>query len=213
MRNMKLPSISASAIRIPILVTLAACEIAGIAYFYLRLAHHQAHGQRDITGFIALSAMGIVLIVPVLWIDWIRRRGVRYFQVFLISLCVISLFDAWNNGQMAYLRIWAGFLFVGLVLMSIKLLRPVGKEQQEANLAAIKSGSKELSPVAKYTVLLITWFTLMAWSWSQPQDAIPWWIEILLAPPTLWFAWRLTFYLLKMKRTTADADVHSERGN
>jgi hypothetical protein len=208
---MKLPSISA--MRIPILVALAACEIAGILYFYARLVHHQAHGQRYFSEFIALSAMGIVLIVPVLWIDWIRRRGIRYLQVFLVSLCVISFFDAWNNGQTAYLRIWAGFLFVGVVLMSIKLLRPVGKEQQEANLAAIKSGSKELSPVAKYTVLLITWFTLMAWSWSQPPDAIPWWIEILLAPPTLWFAWRLAFHLLKMKRTTSDADVHNERGN
>jgi hypothetical protein len=211
MRKMKLPSIPA--IRIPILVVLAACEIAGIAYFHSRLVHHQSHGQRDFAEFIALSVMGIVLIVPLLWIDWIRRRGIRYFQVFLVSLCVISFLDAWNNGQEAYLRIWAGFLFVGLVLMSIKMLRPVGKEQQEANLAAIKSGSKELSPVAKYTVLLITWFTLMAWAWSQPQDAIPLWIEILLAPPTLWFAWRLTFHLLKMKRTTADADLRSERGN
>jgi hypothetical protein len=203
---MNLPAIAK--VRIPILVAIAIAEVVGFAYFSANRLQHP-NGQTWFSLFVFTSLVGVPLTVPLLWLDWMRRRGVVYYLVFLVVAFSLFAFTSWTRDERIYAFLFGGMSLVGVTKILIRLLRPVTWAQQEENLAAIRAEQNELGPITKYTVALTVWVALTAWSWSQAKHPIPLWAAIPIALPSVWFAWRLAYHVLNRKEISGDTNVQS----
>jgi hypothetical protein len=135
---------SISQLRVPILAALATVEIAGVAYFYRRAVLDPHHSGSALTGFLKFSLMSIALIVPYLWQDWLKSRGIRYFEVFAFVVFGISSIIQYSHVQLWRTILSASLATLILVALLPRLLRPVGAERRQSNLrTAEKKGKSE----------------------------------------------------------------------
>jgi hypothetical protein len=103
---MKLPTIVK--IRIPILLALAIGEAVGLLHFY---------GQPKFFQFIVLSLAGIMLIVPLLWLDFMRRLEVPYSALILIPAAFLGIASSWKHGDDAFAVMWVVLLLVDITII------------------------------------------------------------------------------------------------
>jgi hypothetical protein len=173
---MKLPTLAK--LRFPILIVLAICEAIGLRYFY-RTA--------EFRNFAILSLDGLVLTIPLLWIDSLRRRGLSGFNIFIAVLAGInsvvllrSALNYWDRGEKALAVVSAeAALFIAIVIL-FKLIFP------GAGL------------IAKDAIAFIGYSVMVVWIW--PSNAYIQWKVVSLIP-LLWFAWRVVFHI---RRTIAE---------
>jgi hypothetical protein len=118
MRKMKLSTIAE--IRIPILLAMAVGETVGLFLCY---------GHRSFGPFLILSLWAIFLAISLLWIDWIRRRGVPYYNVFSTIMFGFFALGSWVTGEHIFALLFAGMSLLGLISIPRKLFRSVNTEQ------------------------------------------------------------------------------------
>jgi len=201
---MNMPAIAK--VRIPILVALAVSESVGIVHFY---------GQPRFERLVAISLAGILLIMPLLWIDWLKRRGVTYFPFFMLALAFLSVANAWLDHELALVSIWGFLLLSFVVLILVKIARPANLAQQAANVASIREDGQQTGPVSRNLFGLIVWFGIVATIWSVAKTPISLQIAAPLALVGLWFVWRLTVNLHRFFKQEAaeDRNGSNELGN
>ncbi len=118
---MKPPSIAR--VRIPILVALAIGETIGLIHYF---------GRWNFTQFLAMSSFLAFLIVPLLWLEFIRQIKASFPIFFLTPLTFISLANSWRGGHTGFTITWAIFflLVITLVLIRIYIEFRKGKHPQ-----------------------------------------------------------------------------------
>jgi hypothetical protein len=109
---MKLPTIAE--IRIPILIVLAVGEAIGFALL---------QGHRSFVAFIVLSTLGIPIVVSLLWIDWIRSRGVPYNYVLGTIMSVYWIPVSWVRGLRVLFFILVASFVISVVIILRRLLK------------------------------------------------------------------------------------------
>jgi hypothetical protein len=196
---------NANKIRISILMALAIAEIVGLLHFY---------GQPKLIAFIILSLAGILLIIPLLWLEYIQRRGISYFS-FLAGIWMSAALTAgWNEGGQ-FERLLTRPLIAGLpIIVAIAILRklicPIDIDQQEEFLKAIRAEDNRLGRILKNTVGLVACIMLMGHMGSQ-RASVLW--TIPLAIPIAWFTWRVIFHLFLGQRIGDEENVPVEISN
>jgi hypothetical protein len=103
---MKLPSIAI--VRVPILLALAIGEAAGLLYFY---------GHSKFFQLVVLSLTGIMFIVPLLWLEAMRRFKVSYSMAILIPAAFLGLANSWKHGDTAYAVLWTFLLLIDIAII------------------------------------------------------------------------------------------------
>lgn len=200
---MKLPEVAK--LRIPMLLLLAVGETVGLAYF---------RGHRIFELFAALSTTGILLIVPLLWVDWMQRKGVPYFPFFVLAFSFDGGMASWHRREMIFLAFWAAMFLSLATLIAVKLARSADQAQQEANLAAIRARGQEFGPVSRNLVGFVAWLMLALSFWSLAKSPISLRIAAPIVLIGFWFAWRLVVNLHHFFRGEAGMDsVSIERNN
>jgi hypothetical protein len=200
MKEMKFSN--ADEIRISILMALIIGETVGLLHFY---------GQPTFSQFIILSLAGITLTIPLLWLEWIQRRGVSYFGIFFAIWCYAAMTAWWNEGGQ-FERMFDRVLIVGLpiwIMVKVlrKLLRPLDLDQQEAFLITNRAEDKRIGRIARNTVGLIACLLLSLGMVSGRASAL-WTIPLSL--PVIWFTWRIIFHLFYDQQISVDEKVRSD---
>jgi hypothetical protein len=185
-------------IRISILLALAIAETVGLLHFY---------GQPTFTLFIASSLMGIILIVPLLWIEWMQRRGISYFHVFIaIGICVLAI-RCWNEGGVFYRLAGLGLALLFAIRILRRMLHHVDVDQQEMYLKAIGAEDKRLGSITGSTAgLVISIFLTLGI--GSGHASVLW--AVPLAIPISWFTWRLIIHLFFEKQNSVDLNDPTE---
>jgi fumarate reductase subunit C len=190
-------------IRISILMALAISEIVGLLHFYRQPMFAQ---------FVIHSLAGILLIIPLLWIEYIQRRGISYFSVlFSIGVCT-GMTASWNEGS-SIEHLFVRPLIVGLPILVTtkllrKLLRPIDIDQQETFLNTIRDEDVRAARVAGNTVGLLACIFLTAFM-GPGRASLLWAIPLVI--PAAWFAWRLILHLFIKRESRNEANVFIER--
>ena len=107
---MTLPTVAK--LRIPITLAIAIGEVVGILYFYRQPKFFQ---------FVVLSLLGIMLATPLLWLDFMQRIKVKYFEFFWIPLCFTWTANTWKDGNRGFAIAWAILLLVGVTIVLIRI--------------------------------------------------------------------------------------------
>jgi len=193
---------NADEIRISILMALAIGEIVGLFHFF---------GQPTFIAFFIHSLAGILIIIPLLWLEWIQWRGVSYFSV-LYAICVCTAMTAgWNEGT-PFEHLVARPLIVGLPIMVTikflrKLLRPIDTDQQDTFLKNIRPEDNWLGRITRHIVGLFTCILFLAYLLIR-HKSILWAVPLVI--PSVWFAWRLFIHLFINKWSVEDLTTSSE---
>ena len=185
---------NADELRISILLALAIGEVVGFLHFY---------GKPNFTEFVIVSLAGILLTIPVLWIESIQRRGVSVFSVLASIWFCAAMTAFWKEANLFERLLIAGLPLLTATGFLRKLLRPVDIDQQEAFLKIVRTEDKRLGRIARNTVGLFTCIILMAF--VGPHGAPELWV-IPLAIPITWFAWRIIFHLFIGQQSGVDAN-------
>jgi hypothetical protein len=183
-------------IRISILMALAIGEVVGLLHFY---------GQPTFAQLVIHSLAGILLIIPLLWIEYIQRRGISYFSVlFSIGVCT-GMTASWNEGS-SLEHLFVRPLIVGLPILVTtkllrKLLRPIDTDQQETFLNTIRDEDVRIARVSRNTIGLLACIFLTAFM-GPGRASLLWAIPLVI--PAAWFAWRLILHLFLRQNDSAD---------
>jgi hypothetical protein len=102
--------------RIVILLALSVGEVFGLLHFY---------GQSEFTSFILFSLGGIMLIVPLLWLEVMRRFKVNYYQLVLIPIAILGITNSWNHGDRAFGWAWILILLLDITVTLILILKSI----------------------------------------------------------------------------------------
>jgi hypothetical protein len=109
------------------LTILFATAVAETVSLYL------CYGQRCFIPFLLFSLWAISLALPLLWIDWIRQRGVSYSDIFPTIMAGFMAIGDWQDGAHITSRIlavlFAALFILGAIFIPLKLFRAVGKTQ------------------------------------------------------------------------------------
>lgn len=167
---MKAPAVAK--FRIPILLTLAIAEALGLLHFY---------GQQGFSQFAVLSLEGMLLTIPLLWVESLRQRGVPSFDILiaiLAGICAILqsklALNEWASGEQTRAQAYAMVtLFIILVIL-LKLLFP------------------HCGHFGADAITFLSFLVAVTWSWSHRSSVL--WIAST-ALVLLLFAWRITFHL------------------
>jgi hypothetical protein len=92
---------SVAKLRIPILLALAVAEALGLFYF---------HGQPWFNMFFVLSTVALMLLVPLLWLEVLRRYNVRYARTVLFPAAFLGLTNSWRQHDPVMGWLW-GIIF------------------------------------------------------------------------------------------------------
>jgi hypothetical protein len=191
--------------RIQIMAAIAIGVIAGLIHFYQQFLLHPSYGETALHGFLTLSFLGIALITPYLWNDWLQQRGIEYFQVFVVVVLGFGAFHWFsrNNPMRAVLDLTI-FLLVLIVILA-KLLRSTRTPKQVINPAVIQTEDSKPSsgprprPSAKYFGLLLIWLMAVALFSSHVSGPIPVWVKTIYVLPAVWLGCQVIFHLFKRK--------------
>lgn len=116
---MKLPTIAK--IRIPILQALAVGEAVGLYYFY---------GQPKFFQFVVASVLGVMFIVPLLFLDFMRRIQVKYNNLLPIQVGFVWLSNSLKHKETGFAIVWAFLLIVGIISILNRLYIAFRKHPQ-----------------------------------------------------------------------------------
>jgi hypothetical protein len=109
---MKMTELSIEKIRIPIMAALAIGEIIGLIHF---------DGHPVFIQFIVLSIVGLLLIVPLLWMDVMRQLKIPYSVAILISLSFSWGANSWKHGDSGFALVWATLLLVSMSTILVRV--------------------------------------------------------------------------------------------
>jgi hypothetical protein len=202
---MEVISPSIAKLRISIVTAIAVGVVSGVAYFYERSLLNPSHDRRALHGFLMLSLMGIALIVPYLWSDWLLRRHVKYFEVaFVVILGPGAVFQFSHDKPLQ--GILSGVIsLTGLIAILPRLLRPVKIDGLETDTRTTVTDYDKQSSVpsrrqsARYFGMLLIWLVTVELSTSHIRGPIPLWIKVAFALPALWLVWKMVFPLSKSR--------------
>jgi hypothetical protein len=191
--------------RISIMTAIAIGAVSGLAYFYVRCLLNPFHDRRALNGFLLLSLMGIALIVPYLWSDWLLRRHVKYFEVaYVVILGPGAVFQFGHDKPLQ--GILSGVIsLTGLIALLPRLLRPVKIDGRETDTRTTETNYDKQNSVpsrrlsARYFGMLLIWLVSVELSTSHIKGPIPLWIKAAFALPAFWLAWKMVFSLFKSR--------------
>jgi hypothetical protein len=195
------------------MVAIAIGVFAGLIHFYEQLLLHPTYGGRALNGFLLLSAIVIGLIVPYLWSDWLQRRGIQYFEVFVVIVLGLGAVSSFTHGRPYRGTLSAVISLMGTIAILPRLFRSVNKYRGATNHRTIEAEvdkpSQQTGPrqSARYFGMLIVWFIFMELCWSQVKGPIPTWILTVYLLPMVWLAWKVIFHLFKRATDSSDANL------
>jgi hypothetical protein len=221
MRKMKLFSVVQ--LRVPIMAVVATIAIAGLIHFYQQFLLHPSYGGRALTGFLMLSLLGIALIVPYLWSDWLQRRQIKYFEVALVVVLGPAAVLRFNQGKIFQAVLDGTIALVGLLAILPRLLGPKKMRARETVHKTAEDAGNEQKPFAiretggRYFGMLLIWLIAMEMSFSHIKGHIPFWYRAAFVLPALWLAWESIFQFSKGIRDLRSAkatirDVNDKGG-
>jgi hypothetical protein len=185
---------NADEIRISILLALAVGEVVGFLHFY---------GQPSFTDFIIVSLSGILLTIPMLWIEWIQRSGISIFSVLASILFCAAFAFGWNKANL-FERLAIAVIPLLIIIRAFrKLNRHIDTDQQEAFIKTIRAEDNRLGRITRNTVGLTTCILLTVGIGSGHTSAL--W-AIPLAIPITWFAWRIIVHLFLQQQGKLDTN-------
>jgi hypothetical protein len=111
---MKLPTIAK--IRVPILLVLIVSGTTGFILF-------QRHPSLSLIVFTSLSLLIFPIAVSLLWIDWIRSRGVRFFEILSFILLLYWIPISWVEDHHNICLILIACFSIGGINIFRKLFR------------------------------------------------------------------------------------------
>jgi len=177
--------------RIAILAGLAATEF----YFIYRFIQ-----QSNLEILLFVSTATILLFATFYWIEWLIRRRVTNFHVCMLIGAGAAALICWHKGdRILSIAVACGGLFFAVILLR-RLLRPLDKDQLEANLSAYRAEENRVSPIKRNVSALIAYAILGTVLWVSngfefPRDAN---FLFILA---LWNSSMLIYHMVKSKRT------------
>jgi len=209
---MKLPNVTQY--RVQIMAAIAIGVIAGLVHFYEQFLLHPSYGGTALHGFLTLSFLGIALITPYLWNDWLQQRGIEYFQVFVVVVLGFGTahWFSRNNPMRAILDLTICLLV--LIVILAKLLRSTRTRKQGINPAITQTEDNQPSSgarprlSARYFGLLLLWLMAVALFSAHTSGPIPAWIKTFYVLPAVWLGCQVIFHL-KRERDSRDASTKS----
>jgi len=212
---------SVAQFRVPIIVAIAIGEIAGLAYFYQKSLLHPSYGTRALIGFLMLSLMGIALIVPYLWSDWLLRHQINYFEIAAVVILGPSAIREFNMGSIFKGALDAVICLIFLIAMLPALLgHPELDIRRSVHQKSAPRESKKESEISqtsggKYFGMLVVWLICIALVLRMNMP-VPFWIEIAILLPAVWLVWlsfiafRSRLTEVRHKNATAHKTEHQE---
>jgi hypothetical protein len=111
-------------LRITILLAIVIAETVSLYICY---------GQRFFIPYLILSLGPIFLAIPLLWIGWIRGRGVSYSDIFTTIMAGFIAIGDWQDRAHITSRIlavlFAAFFLLGAISIPRRLFRAVNNTQ------------------------------------------------------------------------------------
>jgi hypothetical protein len=188
---------TATAIRILVVLALAAVEAIGVLHF---------RGRPGFTGFAILSAWLICVIAPTLCIEAFWRQGVSWLQIAIVSIFGFWALSWWAEGDLIYGALAGVAFLVGVARLVQKMLRPLDEERRQEYVRLLRPADAAFLRVGLNTAGLLACFVGWAKMWPHPNLKI--WAMVLTIP-ALWFAWRLIarlFFAPKSKEEVTQID-------
>jgi hypothetical protein len=150
--------------------------------------------DRQFRIFIAVSVIVIPLAATIYWIDWIVRRGVTPFQICIVIGIGCWASVSWNDGRRAAAVIIGAVAIVGTGILSQRLLRNVGAEQQNVYLRAYRKEATSVAPGVRDFLSFVMFTILAAYWWIKDGRPIaP--ASLIYLPVPAWFLWRTILHL------------------
>jgi hypothetical protein len=110
---------SVAKLRIPILLALAVAEALGLFYY---------HGQPWFNMFFVLSTVALMLLVPLLWLEVLRRYNVRYSRMVLFPAAFLGLYNAWKSHESVMGWLWVIIAVANIAVISHNISKAIANQ-------------------------------------------------------------------------------------